>query len=75
MSHETAEMASQAAQLIAARVSEEGAMNAERLARWQMRYWHRCISAPIPTEPPTWPAKRSSIPLPSNVTRIPKRRT
>lgn len=56
---ESPEMLSQMAQLLAARVSELDAANAQRLADWRSRYWYRCIEAPLPVQPRGWPSCKS----------------
>ena len=69
------EQASQIAELSASRDVLEAQANADRLARWQQRYPHDCVSVPSPTQPPKWPCVRVSIAeAPSNVTTIRRRR-
>jgi hypothetical protein len=66
---------SQVAQLEAARQAESASMNADRLDAWQRRYPYDVVEVPLPTEPPKWPALRSSIAVdPANVTPIRKAR-
>jgi hypothetical protein len=64
------ESASEIAQRAAARDAEAADQNAERMAIWQRRYPHDLVDIPACIEPPKWPAKRISIAIAANVTKM-----
>lgn len=66
----TTEMQSQVSQLNAGRDAEHAEANATRLESWKARYCYDVVEVPVPRDPPSWPALRASMPLPSNVTPI-----
>jgi hypothetical protein len=70
MSILSTEDASTIAQVHAARDAELAAMNYDRLENWKRRLFRDPVDVPAPTQPPKWPAVRSSITAPANVTKL-----
>lgn len=66
----TGEQLSQVAQYGAARDAEQAAMNADRLENWKRRLFRDPVPVPETTEPPKWPAFRSSIASGVNVKKL-----
>lgn len=60
----------QVAELLAARAADEASQNAKRLAEWRGRLFRDPVDVPVATEPPKWPAFRSSICETAKVTPI-----
>lgn len=56
-----ADMRAQVEGIIAEREAHHESMNAQRLAEWQGRCFRDPVSYEKPTQPPKWPAHRSSI--------------